>query len=183
MKTSKFCICARGFAVHSPHIVESLYFNCVPVIISDNYVPPLFNVLNWESFAVFISEKDIPKLKAVLLSISEDKYVEMYERVRKVKEHFFWHSEPVKYDLFHMILHSVWYNRVYATGFGCDVSTPYIFSTRESAAFKVINEAVGTGPARNRRVGRPKIGIFRLTSRFTGWTGNYFTGWTRFHFF
>ncbi|KAD3337660.1 hypothetical protein E3N88_33180 [Mikania micrantha] len=89
MKTSKFCICARGFAVHSPRVVESLYFNCVPVIISDNYVPPLFNVLNWESFAVFISEKDIPNLKAVLLSITEDKYVEMYERVRKVKEHFF----------------------------------------------------------------------------------------------
>ncbi|KAK1425991.1 hypothetical protein QVD17_14658 [Tagetes erecta] len=117
MKTSKFCICARGFAVHSPRVVESLFYNCVPVIISDNYVPPFFDVLNWESFAVFILEKDIPNLKTVLLSISRDKYVEMYERVRKVREHFFWHSEPVKYDLFHMILHSVWYNRVFRTGF------------------------------------------------------------------
>ncbi|CAI9267880.1 unnamed protein product [Lactuca saligna] len=112
MKSSKYCICARGFAVHSPRVVESLIYDCVPVIISDNYVPPFFEVLNWESFAVFVLEKDIVNLKKVLLSISEEKYVEMYERVKKVKEQFFWHSEPVKYDLFHMILHSVWYNRV-----------------------------------------------------------------------
>ncbi|KAI3743568.1 hypothetical protein L1987_61278 [Smallanthus sonchifolius] len=117
MKTSKFCICARGFAVHSPRVVESLFYNCVPVIISDNYVPPFFDVLNWESFAVFIPEKDIPNLRTVLLSISREKYVEMFERVKKVREHFFWHSEPVKYDLFHMILHSVWYTRVFRTGF------------------------------------------------------------------
>ncbi|KAL4560315.1 hypothetical protein LXL04_032465 [Taraxacum kok-saghyz] len=113
MKSSKYCICARGFAVHSPRVVEALFYDCVSVIISDNYVPPLFEVLNWESFAVFVLEKDIGDLKKVLVSISEEKYVEMYERVNKVKEHFFWHSEPVKYDLFHMILHSVWYNRVF----------------------------------------------------------------------
>ncbi|KAJ0687417.1 putative xylogalacturonan beta-1,3-xylosyltransferase [Helianthus annuus] len=117
MKTSKFCICARGFAVHSPRVVESLFYNCVPVIISDNYVPPFFDVLNWESFAVFILEKEIPDLKRILLSISHEKYVEMYERVKKVQGHFFWHSKPVKYDLFHMILHSVWYNRVFTSGF------------------------------------------------------------------
>nr|GEV40805.1 probable glycosyltransferase At5g03795 [Tanacetum cinerariifolium] len=115
MKTSKYCICARGFAVHSPRVVESLFYNCVPVIISDNYVPPFFEVLNWESFSVIVLEKDIPNLKNVLLSISHEKYVEMYERVKNVREHFFWHSEPIKYDLFHMILHSVWYNRVFST--------------------------------------------------------------------
>ncbi|KAJ0519411.1 putative xylogalacturonan beta-1,3-xylosyltransferase [Helianthus annuus] len=77
----------------------------------------VFDVLNWESFAVFILEKEIPDLKRMLLSISHEKYVEMYERVKRVQEHFFWHSEPVKYDLFHMILHSVWYNRVFTSGF------------------------------------------------------------------
>lgn len=103
--------------MHSPRVVESLFYNCVPVIISDNYVPPFFEVLNWEAFAVFILEKDISSLKKVLLSISHEKYLEMFERVKKVREHFFWHPEPIKYDLFHMILHSVWYNRVLGTNF------------------------------------------------------------------
>lgn len=113
MRSSKYCICARGFAVHSPRVVESIFYECVPVIISDNYVPPLFEVLNWESFAVFILEKDIPNMKQILLSISEDKYLEMQNRVKRVQKHFLWHAEPLKYDLFHMILHSIWYNRVF----------------------------------------------------------------------
>ncbi|KAI7988732.1 putative glycosyltransferase [Camellia lanceoleosa] len=113
MKSSKYCICARGFAVHSPRVVESILYECVPVIISDNYVPPFFEVLNWESFAVFVLEKDIPDLKNILLSIPEEKYLEMQKRVKEVQQHFLWHAEPVKYDSFHMILHSIWYNRVF----------------------------------------------------------------------
>ncbi|XVE71026.1 hypothetical protein DITRI_Ditri10aG0116900 [Diplodiscus trichospermus] len=113
MKSSKFCICARGHEVNSPRVVEAIFYECVPVIISDNFVPPLFEVLNWESFAVFVLEKDIPNLKNILLSISQDRYTEMHKRVKMVQRHFLWHAEPVKYDLFHMILHSVWYNRVF----------------------------------------------------------------------
>ncbi|KAJ6732507.1 EXOSTOSIN FAMILY PROTEIN [Salix purpurea] len=113
MKSSKYCICAKGFEVNSPRVVEAIFYECVPVIISDNFVPPFFEVLNWESFAVFVPEKDIPNLKNILLSIPENKYREMQKRVKKVQHHFLWHARPVKYDIFHMILHSVWYNRVF----------------------------------------------------------------------
>ncbi|XP_057434753.1 probable glycosyltransferase At5g03795 isoform X2 [Lotus japonicus] len=116
MKSSKFCICARGHEVNSPRVVEALLYECVPVIISDNFIPPLFEVLNWESFAVFVMEKDIPDLRNILLSISEERYLEMHKRVKKVQEHFLWHPEPVKYDLFHMLLHSIWYNRLFRVG-------------------------------------------------------------------
>lgn len=113
MKSSKFCICPRGHEVNSPRIVEAIFHECVPVIISDNFVPPFFEVLDWESFAVIVLEKDIPNLKNILVSISEEKYIEMNKRVKKVQQHFLWHSKPEKYDLFHMILHSVWYNRIF----------------------------------------------------------------------
>ncbi|XP_023513553.1 probable glycosyltransferase At5g03795 [Cucurbita pepo subsp. pepo] len=113
MKNSKYCICAKGYEVNSPRVVESIMYECVPVIISDNFVPPLFGVLNWESFAVFVAEKEIPNLKKILTSIPEKRYREMQMRVKKVQPHFLWHSKPQKYDLFHMILHSIWYNRLY----------------------------------------------------------------------
>lgn len=113
MKSSKYCICAKGYEVNSPRVVEAIFYECVPVIISDNYVPPFFEILNWESFAVFVLEKDIPNLKNILLSISEKRYHQMQMRVKKVQQHFLWHPQPVKYDIFHMILHSVWYNRVF----------------------------------------------------------------------
>lgn len=115
MKSSKYCICAKGYEVNSPRVVEAIFYECVPVIISDNFVPPFFETLNWESFAVFVLEKDIPNLKNILLSIPKKRYLEMQQRVKKVQQHFLWHSRPVKYDVFHMILHSIWYNRVSQT--------------------------------------------------------------------
>ncbi|CAN7080418.1 unnamed protein product [Brassica oleracea var. botrytis] len=113
MKTSKYCICAKGFEVNSPRVVEAIFYDCVPVIISDNFVPPFFEVLNWESFALFVAEKDIPNLKKILMSVSERRYRQMQMRVKRVQKHFLWHVQPEKYDMFHMILHSVWFNRVF----------------------------------------------------------------------
>lgn len=116
MKSSKYCICARGYEVYTPRIVESIYYECVPVIISDNYVPPFFEFLDWGAFSVFILEKDVVSLGSILRSISNEKYLEMQKRVRMVQQHFIWHKKPVKFDLFHMILHSIWNNRVFSVG-------------------------------------------------------------------
>ncbi|KAK9742116.1 hypothetical protein RND81_03G149400 [Saponaria officinalis] len=113
MKSSKYCICPRGYEVNSPRVVEAIFYECVPVIISDNFIPPFFETLNWESFAVFVAEKDVPNLKNILSSIPQKTFFRMHMRVRKVQQHFLWHPKPVKYDLFHMILHSIWYNRVF----------------------------------------------------------------------
>nr|XP_043624341.1 probable glycosyltransferase At5g03795 [Erigeron canadensis] len=116
MKSSKYCICARGYEVFSPRIVESIYYECVPVIISDNYVPPFFEFLDWGAFSVFVLEKDVVNLGDILRSISDEKYVEMQKRVKMVQQHFIWHKKPVKFDLFHIILHSIWNNRVFRVG-------------------------------------------------------------------
>ncbi|KAM7513146.1 hypothetical protein LguiB_012021 [Lonicera macranthoides] len=113
MRSSKYCICARGYEVSSPRVVEAIYYECVPVIIADNFVPPFFEVLNWELFTVFVNESDIPNLKDILLSISEERYILMQQRVKEVQKHFLWHADPVKYDIFNMILHSIWYKRVF----------------------------------------------------------------------
>ncbi|KAG8381855.1 hypothetical protein BUALT_Bualt05G0016100 [Buddleja alternifolia] len=113
MKNSKYCICAKGYEVNSPRVVEALIYGCVPVIVSDNFVPPFFEILKWDSFSVFVPEKDIPNLKDILLSIPEKRYLVMQHRVKQVRQHFLWHSTPVKYDIFHMILHSIWYSRVF----------------------------------------------------------------------
>jgi hypothetical protein len=112
MKSSKYCICPMGYEVNSPRIVEAIYYECVPVIIADNFVLPFDDALNWSTFSVAVPERDIPKLKEILLAIPESQYVTMQSNVKRVQKHFLWHVNPVKYDIFHMILHSVWFNRV-----------------------------------------------------------------------
>jgi len=113
MKSSKFCISPRGFEVWSPRLMEAIFYGCVPVILSDNFVPPLFEVLNWSEFSVILPEKDVPKLRQALMDIPHWRYLELERGVREVRRHFVWNTNPVKYDIFHMILHSVWLNRLY----------------------------------------------------------------------
>ncbi|KAH0911107.1 hypothetical protein HID58_034428, partial [Brassica napus] len=67
----------------------NLLVNPITVIISDNFVPPFFEVLKWESFAVFVLEKDIPNLKKILMSILERRYKQLQMRVKRVQKHFF----------------------------------------------------------------------------------------------
>lgn len=94
MKSSKFCICPMGYEVNSPRIVEAIYYECVPVIIADNFVLTLSDVLNWSSFSVVVAEKDIPKLMEILLAITLRRYQKMQTNIRMVQKHFLWNPIP-----------------------------------------------------------------------------------------
>ncbi|KAF3324436.1 putative glycosyltransferase [Carex littledalei] len=112
MRKSKYCICPSGYEVASPRIVEALYLECVPVTIGDNYVLPFSDVLNWKSFSVQVSKEDIPNLKSILMSISPRQYIRMQRRAKIAQRHFMVNSPPKRYDVFHMILHSIWLRRL-----------------------------------------------------------------------
>lgn len=92
--------------------MEAIYGECVPVLISKSYIPPFSDVLNWKAFAVFVAVEDIPNIKKILLGIPEAKYMEMQKRVKQVQKHFVINGSPKRYDLFHMIVHSVWLRRL-----------------------------------------------------------------------
>nr|XP_033516364.1 probable glycosyltransferase At5g25310 [Nicotiana tomentosiformis] len=112
MKSSKYCLCPMGFEVNSPRIVEEIYYECVPMIIADNLALPFDEVLDWSAFSVVVAEKYIPKLKEILLSIPLRWYLVMQNNVKRLQKHFYWNSIPTRYDLFHMILHSIWTSRL-----------------------------------------------------------------------
>ncbi|XP_058219802.1 probable glycosyltransferase At3g07620 [Rhododendron vialii] len=112
MKKSKYCICPSGWEVASPRIVEAIYAECVPVLISQNYVLPFSDVLNWNSFSVQVSVSEIPNLKNILVGIPEDRYLRLQEGVRQVQRHFLVNDPPKRFDVFYMIIHSIWLRRL-----------------------------------------------------------------------
>ncbi|XP_057779312.1 probable glycosyltransferase At5g03795 [Salvia miltiorrhiza] len=112
MRRSKYCICPSGWEVASPRMVEAIYMGCVPLLLKDHYAKPFDDVLDWTKFAVEVEVKDIPNLKNILKAIPPDRYVEMQRNGVKVRRHFEVNFPPKRYDVFHMILHSVWLRRI-----------------------------------------------------------------------
>lgn len=96
----------------SPRVVEAIYAECVPVLISDSYVPPFSDVLNWKKFSVVIEVENIPKIKEILMGISKAKYLKLQRRVKQVQRHFVINGKPKRFDLFNMVVHSVWLRRL-----------------------------------------------------------------------
>lgn len=59
LKTTKFCLCPRGNKAWSPRLMDALWFGCIPVVIADHYVLPLGYLVDWESIAVTVAEKQV----------------------------------------------------------------------------------------------------------------------------
>lgn len=112
LRQSRYCLCPSGYEVASPRVVEAIYAECVPVLISDSYVPPFSDVLNWKAFSVQVEVRDIPNIKKILMGISQSQYLRMQRRVKQVQRHFVANGPPRRYDVFHMTVHSIWLRRL-----------------------------------------------------------------------
>ncbi|XP_052209043.1 probable glycosyltransferase At5g25310 isoform X2 [Diospyros lotus] len=112
MLQSRYCLCPSGYEVASPRIVEAIYTECVPVILSDHYVLPFSDVLRWEAFSIRLEISEIPRLKEVLTAVPERQYARLKKGLRAVRRHFVLNQPAQRFDVFHMILHSVWLRRI-----------------------------------------------------------------------
>lgn len=105
---SKFCICPGGSQVNSARISDSIHYGCVPVILSDYYDLPFNDVLDWRKFALVLKESDVYHLKDMLKSITMEQFTSLHTGLVQVQKHFEWHSPPIKYDAFHMVMYDLW---------------------------------------------------------------------------
>ncbi|CAI5477812.1 unnamed protein product [Closterium sp. Yama58-4] len=110
MQRSLFCLCPLGWAPWSPRLVESVFFGCIPVIIADNIVLPFSDVIPWREIAVFVPEKDVPKLDEILAGIGPKRVLAMQQRLAShaIRQAVvLGHPQPQEGDVFHQVLNGL----------------------------------------------------------------------------
>ncbi|KAK1268829.1 putative glycosyltransferase [Acorus gramineus] len=105
---TKFCICPGGSQVNSARITDSIHYGCIPVILSDYYDLPFNDILNWKKFSLILKENDVYQLKSILKAVTDEQFIGLHKGVVEAQKHFEWHSPPVRYDAFHMVMYELW---------------------------------------------------------------------------
>jgi len=88
MTESKFILCPRGIGVSSWRLFETMRAGRVPVIISDDWVPPIGP--KWKLFSIIIREQEVHRIPSILKE-NEHKAAELGKMARK--EWDYWYSK------------------------------------------------------------------------------------------
>ncbi|KAL6494435.1 Glycerol kinase [Orobanche gracilis] len=109
MQRAVFCLCPLGWAPWSPRLVEAVVFGCIPVIIADDIVLPFADAIPWEEIGVFVAEKDVPKLDAILTSIPIEEILRKQRLLANpsMKQAMLFPQPAQSRDAFHQILNGL----------------------------------------------------------------------------
>ena len=69
IRTAKFCPVCGGFSQWTPRLAEALYYECVPIIMSQHMLEPFSHLLDWSSFSARLAPRDLPTLKSFVRSL------------------------------------------------------------------------------------------------------------------
>jgi hypothetical protein len=115
---SKFVLCPRGYACSSWRLFETMKAGRVPVIISDQWVPPVGPA--WESFSIRVSQNRVAQIPEILERY-ESKAATMGHLARKAWEE--WFSQEAG---FHRIVEWCLHLKQYGHGHVISNLVPYI---------------------------------------------------------
>ena len=83
-RKSRFALAPRGYSPNSFRLYEIMQLNTIPVLVSDSFMTPYAEELNWSEFCVLIGERDIENLDRILSNIDESQYQKMLARMNEV---------------------------------------------------------------------------------------------------
>eukprot|EP00948_MAST-09A_sp_MAST-9A-sp1_P003832 g3832.t1 len=87
---SRFVLAPRGFAANSYRFYEALAFTAIPVYVwEDEFVLPYADRINWNDICVMVRRNQLPQLRNILDSYSEEDFIRMEQAIRSTKKNLF----------------------------------------------------------------------------------------------
>ena len=106
MRSSRFCLHPAGDTPSSCRLFDAIVSHCVPVIVSDRLELPFEDELNYEEFSLFISVEDALRpgyLIKTLEGFPKEKWLSMWNNLKRVSHHFEYQYPPRKDDAVNML--------------------------------------------------------------------------------
>lgn len=88
MSRSIFTLCPAGYGRWSFRMIEALLNKSIPVILSDDYILPMSEKIDWEKYCIVVEEKDLLSLDVILSKVSSDKIGEILENIHHAQQFF-----------------------------------------------------------------------------------------------
>jgi hypothetical protein len=86
---SRFCLAPRGYGRSSFRFFEAMLLDTVPVYVWDDIEwLPYQDILDYSTFSISISKKELPRLYDILSAISDETYETMVEHIKKNRHWF-----------------------------------------------------------------------------------------------
>lgn len=85
---TRFALCPPGWSSWSPRLFDAIVAGAIPVIISDDWVPPFSELINYDDFSIRVPESKIDKLTEILKAIPAEEEARLRGNLKKVYERF-----------------------------------------------------------------------------------------------
>ena len=88
MSRSVFTLCPAGYGRWSFRFVQALLNGSIPVLLSDDYVLPLAEKIQWEELCIRVEEKSLLDVEQILKDIPQERVLQMQEKLKNSKHLF-----------------------------------------------------------------------------------------------
>ncbi len=89
LESSKIILCPRGTGPSTIRLWESLASGCIPLVISNDYVFPLADKINWQDISIVLKEEHVPAIDHYLRNFDDKKLSKMQKKGKEVFNKWF----------------------------------------------------------------------------------------------
>lgn len=89
MRNTSFCLIPRGRRLGSYRFLESLQSGCIPLILSNGWILPFADVIDWRKAAVFADERLLTLIPTIIREFSYKQILQMKQQVLFLWDSYF----------------------------------------------------------------------------------------------
>ena len=89
MTNSTFCLTPRGRRLGSFRFLEALSIGCIPVVLSNDWIKPFSEIIDWNNVIVNADERSVLQIPETLRSFSRNQISRMKSKCLKVYKQYF----------------------------------------------------------------------------------------------